>query len=44
MLHQDVYSVVYTDANHSVSVEVFKCSEDTSSEREPWKGAGSVPS
>ena len=37
-----MYSIVYTDANHSVSVEVFKCSEDTSSDREPWKGEGSV--
>ena len=35
---QDVYSIVYTDYNHTESVEVFKCSEDTSNDGEPWKG------
>ena len=35
---QDVYSIVYTDVNQSVFVEVFKCSEDTSNDGEPWKG------
>jgi len=34
----DVYSIVYTDVNQSVFVEVFKCSEDTSNDGEPWKG------
>ena len=40
---QDVYSIIYTNqtsqySNHTVSVEVFKCSEDTSADGHPWRG------
>ena len=35
---QDVYSIVYTNSNMTSSVEVFKCSEDTSDDGEPWRG------
>ena len=33
-----MYSIVYTNSNMTSSVEVFKCSEDTSDEGEPWRG------
>ena len=33
-----MYSIVYTNSNMTSSVEVFKCSEDTSDDGEPWRG------
>ena len=33
-----MYSIIYTDSAQSVQVEVYKCTEDTTMDGQPWKG------